>query len=907
MGMLARIMNSFRGDAASRDAADELAWHLEQRTREYMDQGMSEEEARAAARRRIGNVTLLEEDTTESDLLVSLETIKRDIAFAFRMLLRAPVVTTIAIVSLALGIGPNTVVFTLMRQVVLDYLPVPEPGRLVILHNSEPEFGHVYSNGMQSSFSYPLYRDLNAATSRIFDGILALRSASASLTVGDSAETLRVDAVSDNFFQVLKVNPWRGRLLTPGDDQAPGANPVAVIGYGLWKRSFGGDAGIVNRTILLNRHAYTVVGIAPPQFYGIDVSSRADVFVPISMKEYLTPDGRPLNDRLDHWCSLIARLKSGVSLAQATAALNAIYPPLRDQDLPFIKTRNSDFKAQFARKKVNLSPGGKGYADIREQLSQPLTILMAMVGLVLLITIVNVANLLVARGVARQREMAIRVSVGAGKTALMRQLMIESLALSLLGGALGVAFAYAATPVLLRLLGLHLSQGSISAHPDWRVLLFSAATTVVAGVAFGLLPAWQSARTDVVTAIKGESGHSHTGRSLLLRRGLIVGQVALSLILVSAGILFTRSLRNLRNIDVGFNTAHLLTFEVNPLQAGYSQQRIRSFGEELRHSVKAVPGVTSAVIATVPVLMDSDEGGGIAVEGEPPAAFRDESRNHALRNHVSAGFFSGVQIPVIAGREFNDSDCVPGSKSVVVNQTFVRRLLPERNPIGVHLGFGSGQASLDRTIVGVVADSKHSSIRSPVAPFIYLPYVADERLSSLTFYVRVHSDEQTVMPEIRTLVHRIDPSLPVNQLSSLAQIIDESLFVERSLGYLSVAFAILATLLVIVGLYGVMRYSVTRRVRELGIRMALGASPEKVIAMVLRESALLGVAGIACAVPFVIATASYLRSSLYGVRADDPVAWLSAATLLIAVALAAGFGPAWGASRIDPYAALKTD
>jgi predicted permease len=520
---------------------------------------------------------------------------------------------------------------------------------------------------------------------------------------------------------------------------------------------------------------------------------------------------------------------------------------------------------------------------------------------------VNVANLLVAGGAARQREMAIRVSVGAGKVALMRQLIIESVVLSLLGGALGVAFAYAATPLLLRALGFHLSEGNISAQPDWRVLLFSAATTVAAGIAFGLLPAWQSARTDVGSALKGEGGHGHTGRSLLLRRGLIVGQVALSLILVSAGVLFTRSLRNLRNIDVGFNTAHLLTFNVNPLQAGYSQQRIKSFGEELRHSLQTLPGVTSAVIATVPVLMDADEGGAVTVEGSPVTNTPDASGNQYLRNRISAGYFAAMQIPLIAGRVFNDSDTLPASNTAIVNQTFVRRFLPGLNPIGVHFAFGSGRVKFDQTIVGVVADSKHSSIRSQVAPFVYLPYLTDDRLSSLTFYVRVHSDEHTAMPEIRALVHRLDPSLPVNQLSSLAQIIDESLFVERSLGYLSVAFAVLATLLVIVGLYGVMRYSVTRRVRELGIRMALGASPERVVAMVLRESALLGVAGIACAVPFVIATASYLRSSLYGVRPDDPVAWLSAATLLIAVAVAAGFGPAWGASRIDPHAALKTD
>ncbi len=906
MGLRSKFKNTFRQSAVKRDAADELAWHLDQRTQEYAQQGMSLDEARAAALRQMGNLTSLEEATVESDLLVWLDSVKRDIALALHTLRRAPTLAAIVVLSLALGIGANAVVFTLMKQIVLDYLPVPEPNRLVILHSHEPEAGHVYSNGMDSSFSYPLYRDLNAATSRIFEDTLAFRSINMSLRGQDATETIHGDLVSGNYFQVLKVAPWRGRLFTSADDQTPGANPIAVLGYGLWRRRFGGDPGIVNRTILLNKHPYVVVGITPPQFYGIDVSSRADLFVPISMKADVLPDQRRLTERLDHWCSLIARLRPGIGIERASAALAAIYPPLRDRDLTFMKSPSEEFRKNFFKKKIELSPGGKGYADLREELSNPLKILMVMVGIVLLITVVNVANLLVARSAARQREMAIRLSMGAGKATLVRQMMIESLMLALLGGCFGAGIAYGGTPLLLHLLSFDLSAASLSARPDWHVFLFTAIVTVISGLAFGLLPAWQSGRTDVGSALKAESSLGHTGRSMWLRRGLVVGQVTLSLMLVTGAILFSRSLQNLKNIDVGFTTTNLVKFSVSPQRAGYTPQRIKNFGEQLLRDLSTLPGVEAASIATVPVLEDSDEGGSVTVETASRQNGQDNTHSSYLRNRISPGYFSTMQIPLIAGRQFMESDSLPTSKVAVVNQTFAKHFLSGKNPLGMHLGFGSGNVPLDQTIIGVVADSKHSTIRSKIYPFVYLPYLTDDHLSALTFYVRVRADERTVMAEIRRLVHRVEPDFPV-KLSSMGDVINESLFVQRSLGFLSIAFASLATLLAIVGLYGVMSYSVTRRYRELGIRMAIGASPKRILAMVLRESGLLGITGVCCAIPCMLGMATYIRSSLYQVRPNDPAVWFAASVLLLTIALLAGFFPAWNAARIDPHAALRTE
>ena len=909
MGLWTKLRNTFRREPVSQDAADELAWHHEQRMQEYLACGMSIEDARCAAAKRVGNATLLAEDAAEADVILWLESLKRDTRLALRILRRTPAVSAIAIVSLALGIGANTVVFTLMKQLMLDYLPVPDPQQLVIVHSQEPEEGHTHGNGMHSSFSYPLYRDLNAACTRVFEGILAFQKSDISLTGREQTETVHGAVVSGNFFQVLHVRPWRGRLFTAADDETPGAHPVAVLSYGLWQRSFGGDPGVVNRTVLVNRHPYVVVGIAPPQFYGIDVSERTDLFVPIAMKADILPGKWALMDRLDHWCSLMGRLRPGVSAGQAAAALSVIYPPLRDQDFAFIKSPSAAFRREFTKKKIELSAGGQGYAELRDQFRNSLRILMAMVGLVLLITVVNIANLLVARGVARRREMAIRISMGAGKVTLGRQLIVESLLLALLGGWLGVVLGYVLTPVVLRIFGIDLSAASIAAHPDAGVLLFASGVTIAAGLGFGLLPALQSLRTDISAALKSESAWGHTGESVWVRRALVVGQMALSLTLITAAILFSRSLQNAKNIPAGFNTAHLVTFEVNPLQAGYSQERIKRFGEALRHQLRTTPGTDGAAVATVPLLVDSGEGGDVTVESAPVRNPAENTHNEYLRNAVSADFFSTMQIPLRAGRVFLQSDSQPSSKVAVVNETFVKRYLPGKNPIGMHFGFGTGNAvKLDQRIVGVVGNSKHTTMRSEISPFIYMPYLAEDHLSSLTYYVRVGPGlEQQVMREIRALVRRMDAGLPVNRLMTMEQIVNESLFVERSLGFLSMGFAVLATLLAIVGLYGVMAYSVTRRYREIGIRMAIGATPERVLGMVLRESAYLGIAGVMFAIPCVMATGIYIRSALYGVQPNDPAVWLGAGALLVGVALLAGFVPAWRAAHIDPAAALRTE
>ena len=832
-----------------------------------------------------------------------IESVSRDMRLALRMMRRAPGVSVIAAVSLALGIGANTIIFTLMKQVVLDSLPVPEAQQLLILHNIGVDEGHTHSDGMKSSFSYPLYRDLNAATGRIFDGIAAREPISLSVTEPSETERVPGELVSANFFTVLRVKPWRGRLFDQTDDQKPGANPVAVLGYGFWRTRFGGDAGIIGHTILFDKHPYTVIGIAPPQFYGLDFGQRSDIFVPIAMKEQLMPGREALMDRLDHWASLVARLKPNVNMGRASAALDVTYPPLRDQDLAFMHSPSLEFRQEFARKRIELSPGGKGYSDIREQFGDPLRLLMVMVSVVLLITLVNVANLLIARTVARQRELAIRLSVGAENSVLIRQLLIEGLTLAVIGGALGLALAFVGTPLLFRFLKGDFSEAALLTHPDWEVLLFTAAATFLAGLGFSILPAWQSTRTQLTETLKAVGSLGHTAEAVWTRRLLIIGQLALSLILVTAAILFTRSLQNLKNLNPGFRTDHLVTFEVDPSDAGYSQARIKTFGEEVRKAVLGLPGVQKASLATVPLLRDDSWGGNISVEGYHPRSRNEE----VLKNLVGPEFFSALRIPLLAGRPILDSDSLDTSKVAVVNETFRKHYLPDRNPIGVHFGFGSDGTKLDWTIVGVAADSEHSGLRAKIQPFVYMPYLSAVNLHSLTFYVRTRGAERPLLSEIRALIRRYEPDLPLINLNTMDEIIDENLFVERGLGLLSVAFASLATLLAVVGLYGVMSYSVERRYREIGIRMAVGATPERVLAMVLKETIGVGLAAIACAVPVILGMGNFVRSVLYGIKPNDPIVCAGAAMLLLVIAALSGLVPAAHASRIDPHEALRTE
>ena len=858
-----------------------------------------------AAQRQLGNMTSAAEETASADVVAWLDACRRDAMLAFRVLRKAPVFGTMAVISLALGIGANTMVFTVLKHIVLDSLPVPHPEQLVILHNPGPQEGHISDDGMQSSFSYPLYRDLDHATGQIFDGVAARYASTVTLMKANVTTRAHCELVSGNYFDVLRVNPWRGRLLSPSDDRKPGGHPLAVLSYGFWQRSFGGDERLIGQTVRINTFPYVIVGIAPPHFYGIGMHSSVDLFVPIMMKAQIMPTEDRLLDRLNHWAKLVGRLKPGVTMARAQTQLGVIYPPLRDQDLTVLGSPDPEFVKEFSKNKLELTPGGKGYSDLRNSLEEPLRFLSVMVGIVLLITVVNVANLLIARGAAREREMAVRLSVGAGRGALLRQLLIESSLLGLIGGLLGIALAYVATPALLHMLSSDFSASSINAHPDGFVLLLTALISISSGIAFGLLPAFHSARTDMTTAMKAEGGTGHTGSRIWLRRFLVAGQIGFSLLLLTAAMLFTTSLWNSRHVNTGLNTDHVLTFKVDPVDGGYSQPRIHSFGEALRRKLDALPGVRSAGLASIPVFEGDDWGRNVTVPG-----YTKQRRNEdVLMNAVSPKFFETLGIPLRLGRAFVDSDMTPASTVVMVNMAFVKRYFPNGNPVGAHMKFGGGKNNKNPllTIVGVVADSQHFGLRSKIQPFVYIPYVTTPDLGSLTFYVRTSGDEKSVMETIRAAVRKTDHALPVYDLKTMDQLIAENLFAERGMAILSAVFAGLAVVLAVVGLYGVVAYSVSRRRREFGIRMAVGADRTRVLGIVMKETALLGLVSVACALPIVLATGRLVRSALYGVQPNDPYICSGAALLLFIAALLAGLIPAASAARTDPHTALRAD
>ena len=517
MGLWRRIANTFERRRLQQEIADEMAFHLEQRERANRERGMTAEEARIAARRRVGNVTLANERTADSDVVRWMDSGARDARLALRLLRKSPTFTATAVVTLALGIGANTAVFTLMKLIVMDALPVRQPEQLVVLHDSGPKssgYGNRMGNAMSSAFSYPVYGDLSSATIPIFSGVLARaqgRFTAVTLMTTSSTERIAAEFISGNYFSLLGVRPWRGRLLTESDNQ-PNSNAAAVLSYGFWEREFGGNPDIVNQTIRLNNHPFVVAGIAPPSFYGISLGETTDVYVPVAMVHRLQPaEENPLPDRNFAWLSLIARLKPGVTIQQAQSALGVIYPPLRDKQLTYISAPWHGFLENFKRQHIELTPGGQGYSSLREGLEKPLQYVFAMTGIFLLITLVNIANLLIVRGSRRAREMAVRLSLGAPRAALVRQLVIESCLLAGIGGACAMALAYLGTPLLLKQFSAGLSEAGIRGRPDGAVLGLSLAVSLTCGLLFGLGPAWQSMRTRVAENLKVEGG-THTSR-----------------------------------------------------------------------------------------------------------------------------------------------------------------------------------------------------------------------------------------------------------------------------------------------------------------------------------------------------------------------------------------------------------
>jgi putative ABC transport system permease protein len=648
-----------------------------------------------------------------------MHTLMQDVRYGLRMLAKSPGFTFIAILTLALGIGANTAIFSLLNQVLLRRLPVRSPGELVVLKSPGPKHGRVWSDGDDSEiFSYPVYKGL-AKNTAVFDGMLARFQFDASIANQGETDRGSGELVTGNYFEVLGVRPALGRVLSPADDDVQGAHPVLVLSHAYWTRHFGGDSGALNQTILVNNTEMTIVGVAQAGFSGIQVGQTPDIFVPMTMKGQMTPIHNGLDDWNDSFLAVFARRKPGVSIEQAQAGINVGYPGLLEQQAATLHLRKD--REEFLSKKIVLSAGSQGRTTLQRDSGPALLALFAMVALVLLIACTNVANLLLAKAATRQREFAIRSALGATSGRMMRQLLVESMLCALGGGVLGLIFGAWTMNILTQaVVSLSGVQG-IAAQMDGSVFRFAAAATMISALLFGLIPAWRATRTGVSQMLKDQGSTTSAGPGhVRFRKYLVAGQVAFTLVLLTGGALFSRTLWNLRNQNLGLRTENLITFSIAPQLSGYNEARTVALVDQLRERLGALPGVLGVGSSQIPMLTGTDMGANITVEERQNL---DSDDQHVNFDAVSANYFSTMQIPLVSGREFNARDTSTSKKVAIINEAMAKEFFAKRNPIGVHFAVGAGNDVKPKIeIVGVVKNAKEGHVRDGERPFFYQPY-----------------------------------------------------------------------------------------------------------------------------------------------------------------------------------------
>jgi predicted permease len=820
-----------------------------------------------------------------------------------RGLVRTPLFSVTAILSLALGIGATTAIFSMLDHVLFRKLPVANPHELVFLYHPGPLQGSISTDEPGSpSFSYPMFREMQARQTP-FSGLAGAREVGASLSYRNGALMGTLHLVSGNYFQVLGVTPAIGRVFDENDDRALGGHPVLVLSHRYWVSRFGSNPAVLNQPMIVNGHAMTIVGVARNGFTSEKPGSSPDVFVPITMKREMTPEWDGI-DRKDYWVTLFGRLKPGVTLERAATAINVTYREQLRQDIALLSRPSPDFLQKFEAKKIVLKPGDYGRGQLREQGRRPLFLLLSMTLLVLLIACANVANLQLTRAVARTRETAVRLALGASRGQLLRQLLLESCTIAAFGAIAGLLVAYwLLRGILVELSPDVLGKGVMSAGIDPRMLLFALGLGVGTGVLFGLYPALHASRAQLTAALRDQNAQTTAARSTgLFRKGLVTLQAAVSiLLLISAGLL-AKTFLNLSHIDLGLRTDHLMVFSIDPKLNGYTDQRVAALYDRILERLSAMPGVATAAAARVATVTGAASSGNMTVEGFTPRG--DDDADSSL-NEIAPGYFRTLGVPLVAGREFTDSDRAGSPKVAIVNEAFVKHFIGTRDPLGVRAYRGGGNVKLDTTIVGVVKDVRYSSMREPAPPVYYTPLRQSARQRAMTFYVRTLIAPEQTAGSIRALVASIDPDLPLRYIRTMGEQIDTNVSDERLLSMLTGGFAVLATLLAAIGLYGVLAFNVARRTREIGIRMALGADAAKVRRLVVREVVLIIGTGLAIGIGAAAAAGRLIESVLFNTRPLDPVIFLAAAGLLGTIALAAAYVPARRATGVDPMVALR--
>jgi predicted permease len=824
----------------------------------------------------------------------------QDVSFALRTFARAPLFVAVAVLSLAFGIGANTAMFSLTDQILVRMLPVKDPGQLVLLSAVGRHYG---GNMGWNRISYPMYQDFRDHNSA-FGGMFCFRETQLSLSYSGRTERVSGEFVSGNYFPVLGITAALGRLFTAEDDKVQGGHPIAVLSYGFWQRRFAGSPGVIGQKLIINGYPFTVVGVSQPGFSGTDPGSAPEVRVPIMMSGKLMAYLN-LNNRRTRWVTAFGRLKPGISLQEAKASLQPIFHQILQMEVKqkeFAKA-SPYMKQQFLKMSMDVLPASKGRSYLRQQFSEPLLVLMATVALVLLIACANLANLLIARATSRQKEIAVRLALGSGRRRILTQLLIESLLLSIAGGVAGLGLAVWMDKALINFLPPSSTPLSISSIPDWRILTFSFALSVLTGIVFGLVPALQSTRPDVAGTLKDQAGAVTSGASTLARKVLVTAQIALALLLLIGAGLFVRSLRNLKDLDPGFRTANLLAFKVDPTLNGYKEERTNLFYQRLRENMETVPGVQRAALAVVPVLENDEWDQWVTIDSYSP---KTGELPDPHMNFVSPDYFRTMEIPLLTGRDFRRTDVLESPKVCIVNETFAKKYFGTVNAEGHRIGMGIDPGTkTDITIVGVTRNTKYESMRDEIPPEVFRPYQQLDFATGIVAYLRTAQDPQQIFTSVRRRVHNLDSNVPVFDMVTLERQMEDSLVTERLVALLSTGFGLLATLLAAIGLYGVMAFAVARRTREIGIRLAIGATGKDVLWLVLREVLLLLGIGIAIALPAAWVLTQTVRSRLYGIQPSDPKSIAAAVLAISAVALLAGFLPARRATRIDPIRALR--
>jgi predicted permease len=900
--ILRRLHMLLRRGRFQAELEEEMQLHIELRRQQQMAAGLSPDAARFAARRKFGNATQIQETSHRTWGWDWLESFCQDIGYGTRALLRGPGITVVALTSLALGIGANTAIFSLLDAVMLRSLPVKDPQQLVLL--GEAKEGGIGSGLVDTElYSYPFYRRLQEKNSAFSDtaAILSMMNALHGFVDGRTeAEPMNVQLVSGTYFSTLGIQARMGRMLSDDDDKSEGDHPVAVVSYSWWRRDLAGDPAVLDRKLKIGTTIFNIVGVAPSEFFGTVVGQAPDIWVPLSMMKSVPPGWGDYHDISLQFLYLIGRLKPGISPAHATADVNLLYQQIT-RGFPGADLSQKNLDA-LARAHIKLTPMATGLSSLRREFSEPLQILMGIVALVLLIACANIANLLLARSTARARELAVRQALGARRTRLIRQLLTESLSLALAGGALGVGFATIATRVLLRMVSGGVETIPLNVGLDLRLLAFTFAVTVLTAVVFGTIPALRATRIQLTDALKDGRSPGSTGARNPLARALVMAQVALSLILLVGAGIFLRSLVNLDHVDPGFNRENVLRLQIDSDSTGYKEERVNQLFQEIESRVGALPGVKAASFSAF-TFHEGSWSDDIVV----PGMEIDQNEPIIHHNIVGNGYFATMGIPILAGRAFGPQDTATSQHVAIISERLARTMFPPGNPIGRHFRIVDDRPQApepDVEVIGVAKDVKFGSLQESKQYINYLPYT-QHPWGFGDFEVRYSGDFTAISREVQQTIHSIDHTLPITRVTTLDEQVALTITNERIVAQLSTFFGLLAVFLSCIGIYGLMSYVVSRRTNEIGIRMALGAARFNVSWLVMREILLLVLSGLAIGIPITLAASRLVANMLYGLHGTDPISVAGAVLLLLLVAVCAGYFPARRASKVDPMVALR--